>query len=48
MDLSERVPGMRRGSHLWNLLVAVAYLVFLPIWVPIAILCLADRIPWEC
>lgn len=36
VGITETVPGMRPGSHLWNLLVAVAYLVFAPVLMPLA------------
>lgn len=48
MAVTELIPGMRRGAHIWNLIVLVAYLVFLPLLVPIALACFSDRVPVEC
>lgn len=45
-DFTETVPVMRPGSHLWNVLVTVAYLVFAPILVPFAVACLTNRVEW--
>lgn len=47
-NLAETIPGMRPGSHLWNLLVAVAYLVFAPVLIPLALACLSTRVEWNC
>jgi len=44
--LAAPVPGMRPGSHVWNLLVAVAYLVFAPLLVPLALACRTGWVDW--
>lgn len=47
-NLAATIPGMRPGSHLWNLLVVVAYLVFAPLLVPLALACLTSWVDWTC
>lgn len=46
--LGATIPGMRPGSHLWNLLVAVAYLAFAPLLVPLMLGCRTAWTDWDC
>lgn len=43
VEFTATVPGMRKGSHVWNLIVAVAYVVFAPVSIPLAYLLLTWR-----